>query len=215
MYSCAFSDDSGQRFVSGGGDGTLMVWDTDTKRCSSRYAGAHGDKAINSLGFFGPEKLWSQGRDGFIKQWDLQTEQCVSAHDIGCHSFVSMSRLVVKKEEGLAEEPICFAAVPDSEDMKGVVLLRLDARAKDVSVVKQWAGNPKHGMCMRLNLLNSASKVVCGYESGHVVIHEEHDETQVVDTSIQFPITALAIDEETGLGCLGGAETTLLPFKMR
>lgn len=213
VYSCCFSR-SGE-LVSGGGDGALMLWNVETRRCTTRFVGAHGEKAINSVSFFDAGKVWSQGRDGFVKQWDLVSEQCVSAHELGCHSFVPMSLAV-------SNEQVSFAAMPDCEDMKGVLLLRLDARARDVSVAKRWEGQSKQGMCMRLSLSKDANGrllVFCGYENGDVVVHDvESGWTKTASIPVEepkFPITALVADVGAGVGCAGGSESMLFPFQAR
>jgi WD40 repeat protein len=169
-------------------------------------------KAINAVRFFDDGKVWSQGRDGFVKQWDLASEQCVSAHELGCHSFVPMSTLQASGDQ------VCLTAIPDSEDMKGVLLLRLDARARDVSVAKRWEGLPKQGMCMRLSLsCNPGPVVLCGYENGDLVVHDV-DKGWSKTTSIpvdepKFPVTALAMN--SGIGCAGGSESQLFTFQAR
>jgi WD40 repeat protein len=218
VYTCCFSDD-GTKLVSGAGDGNMMIWDVASKRCTTRFVAAHSDKAINLVQFFAPGKLWTQGRDGFVKQWDLETEQCVSAHELGCHSFVSMA---LHKTEN---NNVCIAAMPDSNDMRGVMVLKLDSRERDVSVLHQWEGCEKKGMCMRLRLVAPSVdhlQLFCGYESGDIVVYDVNA-TNATTTAVvtplpnvtKMPITALVIEKTTGIGCAGGAEATLFPFQAR
>jgi WD40 repeat protein len=216
VYCCSFAR-GGKMLASGAGDGSLMLWDAEeTRRCLVRFAHAHGDKAVNAARFAGIEKerLWTQGRDGFVKQWDVEQQVCVSAHEVGALGFVPMSLCTTRAGA-------VFAAVPDGGDMKSVLLLALDARAKDAQVAQHWKGRDKDGMCMRLCATERASgrvQVFAGYESGQMAVREADGREAFVALPTDapaMPLTALAVDGSSGIGVVGGAEKTLFPFCAR
>ena len=207
----------GSTLATGALDGSLMVWNYESRRCVVKFAGAHGDKGINTVSFDLnlAGRLWTQGRDGWIRQWDIESQQCVSAHEVDCHGFVGLSVAYSKSQ--------CFGALQDPADMRGVLLLRMDGKENNVTVLKQFKSPETDGMCMKLHCIAVEERcfIYCGYESGNVVLYtfdagdESLPERQhwCVPTEKAFPLTAICFDQKSGLGCVAGAEDCIFPFK--
>ena len=210
VYCCAFSDD-GSLVASGSEDGNLLIWNWQTKRCDIRYVGV-SNKGISKAEFdpWDRNVLWTQGRDGFLKRFDLETQNCISSHEVGCRGFVGMSVAYLNQN--------CFAAVPDPNDLNGVVLLSLDHREKNVSVVKQWEGEKSDGVCLKLKCFskNDSIHVFCGYEAGNVVLRSTGKDEELLRSKLTenlFPITAVDFREDFGV--FGGSEKSLFSFRLK
>lgn len=213
--SCSQWNVDGSVLCSGALDGSLMVWDYATKRCLLKFQGRDGDhhNGINSVSWdaFHPAHVWSQSRDGWIRLWNVETQQCISGHDVGTHGFVGMS---VTYWDGQT-----FAALPDPADMKSVIGLSLDARAKHVQVLHQWNSPDADGMCMKLDscVRNGRWEIYCGYEAGRLVRYSRDEDRVSFDlpASVEkFPMTAVRVDPVHNMGCCAGAEQIVLPFRL-
>jgi WD40 repeat protein len=103
--------------------------------------------------------------------------------------------------------------------MRGVLLLGLDHRKKNVEVVQQFQSpGEKTGMCMKLNLSlkNDQMVIWSGYESGKLVAFSAETilEFDLPAGIKPFPLTAIGVDSNSNRGVVGGAEVEVIPFEI-
>lgn len=211
VYSLSFDRDS-RRLASGSGNGSLMIWDCETKRCTLRIGDAHC-KAVGSLHWGGggteQQHLWTQGRDGLIKQWDLlgAEPRCVSGHHVGCEGFVPMS----------VADGGTMAALPDPNDLRGIVMLNL---ANKVEVMHQWSVPESYGMCMRLSV-TPQGYVFAVYEGAKMGVWNITSGSSVWQGDVaglgscndaKATCTAVCVDSSSSKGAVGSNGCNVVPF---
>ncbi len=229
VYGLCWAPGDGAQLVSGAGDGSLMLWDYASKRCRLRVrvrGGGLGEcrphrsrlpqdahsKAVCQVAFEpdAPRStLWSQGRDGLLKRWDVEHGTCLSGHDVGCQGFVPMS---VGRVAGLT----AFAAMPDPNDLRGVVALRL---GEQVSVLHHWPMPEQYGMCMRVVVGGEDALVAAVFEANKMVLLSARSGACLWQGDVPavsrvdeaaVPLTAVCFDGARGAVASGG--NGVVPF---
>jgi len=207
---CAVEFLTNDKIVSGDAEGSLIMWDAESRRVEASRRDAH-DRGVLSLAVKDGVMMMSQGREGDIKIWMYSLKDIKLLHVIStgsctfCKMHLDGSRLATPSSD-------------PNEFQLHTLNFGKDNKITSSKITHRPKCSFESGMCLALRLMERS--VVVGFESGHVARFEISDDSskKLLKPSLEAkllrkPILCLEIDSK-GYGICLGASSEIVFFVM-